>query len=166
MAGETNTTTNYEEIRRWVEAREGRPASVRGTGSGDDAGLLRIDFPGGAGEDQLEPITWEEFFEKFDEKKLAFLYQETTKDGGESRFVKFISQSQAGQPAAEQSPLQAVVEQARVVMEQVIAWLRRMLQVVRDWLTSLLVSLLEDAPKAAANSMPQQGMQALKPTAE
>ncbi len=166
MAGETNTTTNHEEIRRWAEEREGRPASVRGTSSSDDVGLLRIDFPGGAGEDQLEPITWEEFFEKFDEKQLAFLYQETTKDGGESRFVKFISQSQDGQPAAEQSALQAVFEQARVVMEQVIAWLRRMLQAVRDWLTSLLVSLLKDAAKAASNSTLQQGMQALKPTAE
>ena len=97
MAGETNTTTNHEEIRRWAEEREGRPASVRGTGSGDDVGLLRIDFPGDVGEDKLEPIAWEEFFweeffEKFDEKKLAFLYQETTKDGGESRFFKFISQ--------------------------------------------------------------------------
>ena len=92
MAGETNTTTNHEEIRRWAETREGRPASVRGTGSGDDVGLLRIDFPGGAGQDKLEPISWEEFFEKFDEKKLTFLYQETTKDGGESRFFKFISQ--------------------------------------------------------------------------
>ena len=91
MAGETNTTTNHEEIRRWAEAREGRPASVRGTGSGDDPGLLRIDFPGGAGEDKLVPISWEEFFEKFDEKKLAFLYQEETKDGGESRFFKLIN---------------------------------------------------------------------------
>ncbi len=165
MAGETNTTTNHEEIRRWAEEREGRPASVRGTSSSDDVGLLRIDFPGGAGEDQLEPITWEEFFEKFDEKQLAFLYQETTQAGGKSRFSKFISQSQDGQPAAEQSALQAVFEQARVVMEQVIAWLRRMLQVVRDWLTALLVSLLEDAAKAASNSVRQQGMQALKPTA-
>ncbi len=166
MAGETNTTTNHEEIRRWAEERGGRPASVRGTGSSDDVGLLRIDFPGGAGEDQLEPITWEEFFEKFDEKQLAFLYQETTQDGGESRFSKFISQPQDAQPTAEQSALQAVFEQARVVMEQVLAWLRRMLQVVRDWLTSLLVSLLKDAAKVASNSMLQQGMQALKPAAE
>ena len=91
MAGETNTTTNHEEIRRWAEAREDRPGSVRGTGSSDDVGLLRIDFPGGAGEDKLEPISWEEFFEKFEEKKLAFLYQENTKDGGESRFFKLIN---------------------------------------------------------------------------
>ena len=91
MAGESKTTTDHEEIRRWAEEREGRPASVRGTGSGDDVGLLRIDFPGGAGEDKLEPISWEEFFEKFDEKKLAFVYQENTKDGGESRFFKLVN---------------------------------------------------------------------------
>ena len=91
MAGESKTTTDHEEIRRWAEEREGRPASVRGTGSGDDVGLLRIDFPGGAGEDRLEPISWEEFFEKFDEKKLAFVYQENTKDGAESRFFKLIN---------------------------------------------------------------------------
>ncbi len=91
MAGESKTTTDHEEIRRWAEEREGRPASVRGTGSGDDVGLLRIDFPGGAGEDKLEPISWEEFFEKFDEKKLAFVDQENTKDGGESRFFKLIN---------------------------------------------------------------------------
>ena len=91
MAGESKTTTDHEEIRRWAEEREGHPASVRGTGSGDDVGLLRIDFPGGAGEDRLEPISWEEFFEKFDEKKLAFVYQENTKDGGESRFFKLIN---------------------------------------------------------------------------
>jgi hypothetical protein len=75
-------------------------------------------------------------------------------------------QSQDGQPAAEQSPLQAVVEQARAVIQQVIAWLQRMLQAVRDWLTSLLVSLLKDAAKGAGKSMLQQGMQTLKPTAE
>ncbi len=91
MAGESKTTMDHEEIRRWAEKREGRPASVRGTGSGDDPGLLRIDFPGGAGEDKLEPISWEEFFEKFDEKQLAFVYQENTKDGGESRFFKLIN---------------------------------------------------------------------------
>ena len=45
-------------------------------------------------------------------------------------------QSQDGQPAAEQSPLQAVFEQARAVVQQVIAWIQHMLQAVRDWLSS------------------------------
>jgi hypothetical protein len=35
---------------------------VRGTDNGDSAGILRIDFPGGAGEDALEHVGWDEWF--------------------------------------------------------------------------------------------------------
>jgi hypothetical protein len=86
---ESKTTTNHDEIRRWVEARGGRPAAVRDTGNGDDAGILRIDF--GDQDDGLEEISWDEFFNTFDESDLAFLYQEETSEGGESRFNKFVS---------------------------------------------------------------------------
>src|SRR5437762_3557529 len=89
---ESKTTTNHEEIRKWSEARGGKPAAVKGTGGKGDPGVLRIEFPGGPGdESELEEISWEQFFEAFDENKLAFLYQERTKDGGESRFNKFVS---------------------------------------------------------------------------
>jgi hypothetical protein len=78
---EATTTTNHDEIRRWVEKRDGRPAVVRTSGKG---GILRIDF--GEPEDSLEPVEWDEFFRIFDENKLAFLRQ----DEGQSRFNKFI----------------------------------------------------------------------------
>lgn len=75
-----------------MEERNGRPATVKNTGrDGEDAGLLRIDFPGYSGEDSLEEISWEDFFRKFDENNLKFLYQEKTEDGKQSRFNKFIS---------------------------------------------------------------------------
>jgi len=35
-------------------------------------------------------LTWGEFFEKFDEAELSFLYQEKTEAGKVSRFHKFI----------------------------------------------------------------------------
>jgi hypothetical protein len=35
-------------------------------------------------------LTWGEFFEKFDEAELTFLYQDETEDGKKSRFHKFI----------------------------------------------------------------------------
>ena len=35
-------------------------------------------------------IEWDDFFQTFDERKLAFLYQDKTKDGGTSRFFKFV----------------------------------------------------------------------------
>jgi hypothetical protein len=88
---ESKTTTDHDEIRRWVEEHEGKPVSVRGTEKGDDAGVLRIDFPGGAGEDQLEPISWDEWFEKFDENDLAFLYQEEKASGEDSTFFKLVT---------------------------------------------------------------------------
>jgi hypothetical protein len=90
MASDTRTTTDHDEIRRWVEDHGGKPASVKGTESGDEAGVLRIDFPGGAGEDQLEHIHWDDWFSKFDENELAFLYQETKADGEDSTFFKLI----------------------------------------------------------------------------
>jgi len=89
--GETRTTTDHEEIRRWAEGRGGRPATVKGTESGDEPGVLTIDFPGYGEDEKLEHISWDEWFEKFDKENLAFLYQETTADGEESRFFKVVS---------------------------------------------------------------------------
>ncbi len=89
-SSESKVTTSHEEIRRWVEERGGHPARVKDTERGDSPGLLRIDYPGYSGADSLEEITWDEFFLGFDENKLAFLYQEKTKDGKTSRFSKLI----------------------------------------------------------------------------
>ena len=84
----SHQTTDHDRIRRWVEERDGSPATVRGTaGRGEEAGLLRIMF---RDDEDLEEIEWEDFFEKFDEEKLAFLYQDKTADGEVSRFFKFV----------------------------------------------------------------------------
>ena len=88
---EATTTTDHDEIRRCAEERDGKPASVRDTGDGDDPGILRIDLPGGAGEDQLEHIDWDEWFAKFDEQGLAAVLQERKADGEPSTFIKLVS---------------------------------------------------------------------------
>jgi hypothetical protein len=90
MSAEAKTTTNHDEIRQWVEERGGHPARVKGTNDEGGSGILRIDYPGYTGEERLEAINWEEFFRGFEENKLAFLYQEETKSGDESRFSKLI----------------------------------------------------------------------------
>lgn len=89
-SSESRTTTDHDEIRRWVEEHDGTPASVRGTEDGEAAGVLRIDFPGGAGEGELEHISWDEWFAKFDESELAFLYQERKASGEDSTFFKLV----------------------------------------------------------------------------
>jgi hypothetical protein len=95
MAGSSNITTDHDAIRKWAEERGGKPSQVAGTGVKEDAGLLRIDFPGRRGKGSLEEISWEEFFEKFDEKNLALLYQEKTAAGKTSRFSKIVSRETA-----------------------------------------------------------------------
>jgi hypothetical protein len=90
MASETRTTTDHDEIREWVESHGGVPATVRGTGDGRGIGVLRIDFPGGTGEDQLEHVKWEDWFSTFDDSGLALLYQEHKASGEDSTFAKLV----------------------------------------------------------------------------
>jgi len=83
-------TTDHNTIRRWVESRGGRPATVKITRAANDPGIVRIDFPGYAGEKSLEPISWDEFFQKFDERELALVYEEADPNGQPSRFAKLV----------------------------------------------------------------------------
>lgn len=87
-------TTDHDKIQRWVEARGGRPARVKRTGRGADPGILRIDYPGFAGEGTLEPISWSKWFDAFDKDKLAFLFD----DKANSRFSKLVARAKAATP--------------------------------------------------------------------
>lgn len=96
---EGKTTTDHDAIRQWAEERGGVPATVKGTARGgkknsEETGILRLDFE--PRDEALEEIPWEEFFEKFDKEKLAFLYQEETADGSTSRFHKFVNRPAGG----------------------------------------------------------------------
>jgi ferritin-like metal-binding protein YciE len=91
-SGAAKSTQDLDEIRQWVEARGGKPAKVCGTGKGNDPGLLRIDFPGYSGGDSLQAIPWDEWYQKFQETNLTFIYQDKTKGGKESRFFKLVCQ--------------------------------------------------------------------------
>jgi hypothetical protein len=84
-----DTTTDHDQIRRWVERRGGRPAKVQATDGHRGSGILRIDF--GKPEESLMPIGWEEFFQIFDDRELAFLHEEETSHGKQSYFNKFVS---------------------------------------------------------------------------
>jgi hypothetical protein len=81
------TTTNHDVIRAWAEARGGVPAAVEGTGGRSDTGVLRIEFRDNP---DLDEADWDSFFHTFDDRNLAFVYQEKTSDGEPSRFNKFI----------------------------------------------------------------------------
>lgn len=83
--------TDHEKIRSWAQERGAKPACVRRTGGQGDVGMIRLDFPGYSGEGSLEPISWDEWFQKFDDTNLALLVQDQTADGEQSNFNKLVS---------------------------------------------------------------------------
>jgi hypothetical protein len=82
------TTTDHAVIRAWAEQRGGRPSVVRATEGRDGEGILRFDFR--EQDESLDEIDWDAFFETFEDRKLALLYQDKTADGHTSRFFKFV----------------------------------------------------------------------------
>jgi hypothetical protein len=88
----SKTTQDHEEIRRWAEARQAKPAEVASTQKGGEPGILRFAFPKASNrkDENLKEISWEDFFEKFDSNNLELVYQEKTAAGKRSNFNKLI----------------------------------------------------------------------------
>ena len=83
--------TDHDEIRSWAEERGARPSAVQRTHTDDSVGIIRLDFPGYSGENSLEEIEWDEWFDKFDDNNLALIVQEETAGGEQSNFNKIVS---------------------------------------------------------------------------
>ncbi len=80
----SKVTIDHDEIRRWADKRKGKPAIVRGTG------IIRLDFPGFSGADTLQPISWDQWFDRFDASNLALVLEESTARRQQSNFNKLI----------------------------------------------------------------------------
>ena len=83
---EARRTTDHDEIKRWAKARGGRPAAMKDTEDGEE-GMIRIAF---RDDPALEELTWDDFFDRFEEADLVFLYLEKSADGKTSRFFKLV----------------------------------------------------------------------------
>ncbi len=84
-------TTDHGQIRRWAEGKGGKPAAVKRTHREGDVGIIRIMFPDApqSEHDALDEISWEEFFEEFDKRKLALIYER------DSMFSKLVGRETA-----------------------------------------------------------------------
>jgi hypothetical protein len=87
----TETTTDHDAIRRWAEGKGGKPAAVDRTHKGGDVGIVRIMFPQAqqSEHESLVEISWDEFFEEFDKRDLALLYDQ------DSMFNKIVGRDTA-----------------------------------------------------------------------
>lgn len=64
------------ELREWVEIRGGSPATIDGTQSHpDEPGELTVHFAG-MNDDGVVDVDWERFFDKFERKHLALVYDD------------------------------------------------------------------------------------------
>jgi hypothetical protein len=79
-------TIDHDTIRKWAEAKGGKPAAVTRTHEGGDVGIIRLMFPKNpqSEHDSLVEISWDEFFDQFEKSKLALVYEE------DSLFSKII----------------------------------------------------------------------------
>lgn len=91
MSNTSEKTHDHKEIKKWAEARNGIPARIKGTGNNKGDGVLRIHFPDHSDSDNFEEISWDDFFEEFDDSELDFLYQDKKADGETSTFHKFVA---------------------------------------------------------------------------
>lgn len=85
------TTTDHDTIRSWAESKGGKPAAVKRTHQGGDTGIVRIMFPEAPNSqhDALTEISWDEFFEQFEDSRLALLYDP------DSMFSKIVGRDTA-----------------------------------------------------------------------
>ena len=85
--GRSLVTTDHDVIRQWAQARKAVPATVAGTEHGGHLGVLRLDFPGYSG-DRLKEVSWDDWFEAFDKRRLNFIYQQKQASGKRSNFFQ------------------------------------------------------------------------------
>jgi len=87
----SEVTTDHKKIQRWAERHGGKPAAVSSTHQQSDVGIIRIMFPKSkqSEHDNLEEISWDEFFAEFEKRSLALVYDEG------SMFSKLVSRDSA-----------------------------------------------------------------------
>lgn len=97
---QVETVAGPDEIKCWIEGRQGRPTVVKGT----------------EGEDFREPDgKLEEFFQTFENRKLAFLQQDQAKESWPSRSFKLVGRDGCGRTGRDGSGPPGEAHQARGV---------------------------------------------------
>ena len=76
MLAQGKVTTDHGLIKNWAEARHGCPAVIRKiTDAGIDL-VLSFVFPDIDPEGIARKLSWDEFFERFDQQHLVFVYDD------------------------------------------------------------------------------------------
>src|SRR5436305_357305 len=94
MSNGQHVTIDHEKIKEWAKKYRGTPQIIGRETEGNVG--VRIDFPGKQDDlflgesEKIKKATWEEFFEKFEEQNLAFLYSDSADPKDPSWSYRFI----------------------------------------------------------------------------
>ncbi len=83
-------TIDHAEIQQWVEKNKGFPQVIDDPEAGHDTPGIRINFPNIADPflpDYVREVSWDEWFEVFDQQQLMFVYEEN--EGEENISYRF-----------------------------------------------------------------------------
>lgn len=74
-----NMTTDHETLRAWIEQHGGQPALVRRADeqAGASEGALSFEFLADGQEPELVPISWADFFQRFDHQGLTLSFEDS-----------------------------------------------------------------------------------------
>lgn len=86
----TARTIDHRRIRHWAEDRKGRPVAVKFAGT-DPAATLRFEFGDHHPDPDVDELTWADFFERFDDLRLAFVHAREGPTGGQGEYHKFVA---------------------------------------------------------------------------
>ncbi len=71
-----HVSTDHDTIRNWVEEHGGQPALTRRIPEVRGEGDLSLEFLVDGQEPELISISWSDFFRRFEDQDLAFVYEE------------------------------------------------------------------------------------------
>lgn len=80
-------TTDNDEIRAWIEEHGGVPAVLKGVseeGGEESADMLHISFD--QKDPNMEAMSWDEFFERLENERLALSYDDAAPTGALPEF--------------------------------------------------------------------------------
>ncbi len=90
MFAQGKITTDRQTIKEWTKARKGWPALIRKMTAAGVEIALSIVFPGYEADEIVCRLTWDEFFDKFDQLKLVFVYEEDDRNHKLSYCYAFV----------------------------------------------------------------------------
>lgn len=85
----TRATTDHEMIRQWVRERGGAPSMARRVGQPAE-GALVVNFPDDGSDGPVVDISWADFFQRFEDQNLAFVYRESLPEAEDAYYYQLV----------------------------------------------------------------------------